>query len=120
MDNNKDVLVEFYAPWCGHCKQLAPKYEAAAQKLKANPNIVIAKVDATANEVPGVNIRSFPTLKFWPGNKKGSPVDFDGAREEDGIIQWIKDHTTHPWVELGGETGTGTGKKEDGKGHDDL
>jgi len=83
INNDKDVLLEFYAPWCGHCKTLAPKYEAAASKLASNKNILIAKIDATANEVPGVNIKGFPTIKFYPGNKKSSaPIDFEGEREE--------------------------------------
>lgn len=52
LDETKDVLVEFYAPWCGHCKALEPKYDELAQKLAYNNNLVIAKLDATANEVP--------------------------------------------------------------------
>ncbi len=51
-DEEKDVLIEFYAPWCGHCKSLAPKYEELGKKLKDDPNIVIAKSDATANDYP--------------------------------------------------------------------
>merc|ERR1711916_260350 len=60
------TLVEFYAPWCGHCKQLAPVWEELATKLKDNKKIVMAKRDSTANELEDVSISGFPTLKFWP------------------------------------------------------
>lgn len=49
MESDKEFLVKFYAPWCGHCKTLAPHYEVAADMLKANPNIVLVKVDSTEN-----------------------------------------------------------------------
>lgn len=98
-NNTKDVLVEFYAPWCGHCKQLAPIYETVAKKLSHNPNIVIAKIDSTANEVPGVNIRGFPTIKFYANGKKDAPVDFEGDRTEEGILKYLKEKTTHAWIE---------------------
>ena len=51
-DPTKDVLMEFYAPWCGHCKSLEPKYFELAVKLRDSKDIVIAKMDATANDVP--------------------------------------------------------------------
>lgn len=98
-NNNKDVLVEFYAPWCGHCKQLVPIYDAVAKKISHNKNIVIAKIDSTANEVPGVSIKGFPTIKFFPNGKKDSPVDFEGDRTEEGFLKYLKEKTTHPWVE---------------------
>ena len=66
MDPAKDVLLKFYAPWCGHCKKLAPEYEAVAEALKDVDTLVIAKFDATANEVEELPIHSFPTLKFFP------------------------------------------------------
>lgn len=69
-DETKDVLVEFYAPWCGHCKSLAPKYEELATQLKSNKNILIAKIDSTMNEVEGVSIKGFPTIKLFRRGQK--------------------------------------------------
>jgi len=96
MDDSKDVLVEFYAPWCGHCKKLTPLYEELAKKLSHNKSLVIAKVDATANEVEGVSIKGFPTIKFWPGGKKSSPLDYDGERTVEGFMAWLEKHVTYP------------------------
>lgn len=94
MNSTADVLVEFYAPWCGHCKQLAPIYDAVAKKLLVNKNIVIAKVDSTLNEVPSVSIKGFPTIKFFPNGSKNAPVDFEGDRSEEGILAYLKSKTT--------------------------
>lgn len=98
-NSDKEVLVKFYAPWCGHCKTLVPHYEEAAERLSSNPNIVIANVDSTVNEVADVDIQGFPTLKFWGKDKSQPPIDYNGARTADGIIEWLKEHTQYEWVE---------------------
>jgi protein disulfide-isomerase A1 len=99
MDPTKDVLVEFYAPWCGHCKKLEPIYNELAEKLKDNTNVVIAKMDSTANEVEEVSIQGFPTIKFWPANNKSRPIDFEGDRTVDGFVKFLEKHSTATKVE---------------------
>lgn len=94
-DESKDVLIELYAPWCGHCKKLEPKYEALATKLKGESNLVIAKMDATANDLPdNYSASGFPTIYFAPSNSKESPVTYEGPREIDDFEKFLKEHAT--------------------------
>lgn len=80
LESNKDVFIKFYAPWCGHCKALAPIFEEVAMKLKENENILLAECDATANEFRGVNIQTYPTLIFWKSGSKEKPILYEGER----------------------------------------
>nr|UMA83342.1 venom-related protein disulfide isomerase [Conus judaeus] len=89
MDKSKAVFVEFYAPWCGHCKKLAPIWDQLGEKFKDSKDIIIAKMDATANELEEVKIKSFPTLKYFP---KGSDeiIEYDGERTLEELTKFVE------------------------------
>lgn len=71
-ERNPGLIVEFYAPWCGHCRQLAPEYAAAAAILQQEtPPVRLAKVDATRNKALGRKFapQGYPTLHVFRGAK---------------------------------------------------
>eukprot|EP00605_Chrysophyceae_sp_TOSAG23-4_P001792 GSChrysophyteH1.ASY1.ANO1.1981.1 assembled CDS len=88
MDSEDHWLVEFYAPWCGHCKNLAPEWEEAAHKLAGE--VKLGAIDATANEglAQKYGIKGFPTIKLFSAGKKGKAKDYQGPRDAEGITQY--------------------------------
>ncbi|KFX97938.1 hypothetical protein O988_04606 [Pseudogymnoascus sp. VKM F-3808] len=95
INNEKDVLLEFYAPWCGHCKSLAPKYDELAALYAADADVAdkvtIAKVDATANDVPD-EIQGFPTIKLFPAGSKDAPITYSGARTVEDLVKFVAEN----------------------------
>ena len=90
--NDKYVLLEAYAPWCGHCKKLAPIYEELAQKLAGESDITIAKMDATENEHNLMPVTGFPTLKLFKPNSK-TPVNYEGDRSLKDLVKFMETQT---------------------------
>lgn len=93
-NNEKDVLIEFYAPWCGHCKKLTPIFDELGEKLKGE-DVSIIKLDATANDVPPqFEVRGFPTLFWIPKDSKQNPIKYEGGRDLDDFVNYIAKHAT--------------------------
>ncbi len=91
--NNKYLLVKFVAPWCGHCKALAPAYAAAAKQLaESGSDIKLASVDATIEQdlAQRYDVKGYPTLKFF---SDGTTLEYTGGRAQDDIISWLKKKT---------------------------
>jgi len=70
-------------------------------------------MDSTANEVDGVSISGFPTIKFFPANKKSEPMDYNGDRDVAGFLKYLKENTTFDWVDVDGAATENAETKED-------
>ncbi|KAJ1929850.1 hypothetical protein IWQ60_000811 [Tieghemiomyces parasiticus] len=94
LDPTKGVLVEFYAPWCGYCKQLAPIYEKVAKVFANEPNCLVTKLDATVD--PDVasryDVTGYPTIKFFPAGAETAPVEYDAGRTEADFVEYLNKH----------------------------
>ena len=103
-------LVEFYAPWCGHCKNLEPKFEAAAEQLESEHsdlNAALFKADAVDQQALAskYGIQSYPTIKLFYGSKEVEK--YEGERETDAIVDYLvqKVTTADPAALKAGKTG---------------
>lgn len=101
MDTSKDVLLEIYAPWCGHCRKLAPIYQQLGQVLQDHQadkvhDVVIAKMDGTVNDVPlsvGFTVTAYPTIKFIKAGTN-EIIDYQGERSLQEFADFLNKHST--------------------------
>uniref|UniRef100_A0A1A9VCD0 Protein disulfide-isomerase A6 homolog n=1 Tax=Glossina austeni TaxID=7395 RepID=A0A1A9VCD0_GLOAU len=93
LQSEDDWMVEFFAPWCGHCKNLAPEWAKAAKELKGK--VKLGALDATVHQgkASEYEVRGYPTIKYFPAGKKrsSSAQNYDGGRTASDIVTWALD-----------------------------
>lgn len=84
-------LVEFYAPWCGHCKNLAPHWAKAATELKGK--VKLGALDATVHQAKAqeYQVQGYPTIKYFAPDDKHNAQEYNGGRTSSDIVQWALD-----------------------------
>lgn len=110
VNNTKDVLVEFYAPWCGYCKKLEPVYLKMAQvfqrvaRAHSSPptraqeleiagahDVVVAKMDLTVNDMPeNISLSGYPTIYLFPAHQKQKPILYLGDGDASSIVTFLR------------------------------
>ncbi|XP_017923157.1 protein disulfide-isomerase A2 [Manacus vitellinus] len=89
-DETKNVFVKFYAPWCSHCQAMAPAWEELGERYKDHEDIVIAEMDATANELDNITIHGFPTLHYFPAGPGRKMVEYKSTRDVETFSKFLE------------------------------
>lgn len=98
MNSDADVFMKMYAPWCGHCKSMAPAWEEFAEDFADDDSIIIADFDATTND-PGhsaYSISGYPSLYWAKNGDKKNPQKYQGGRTIEDFRKWVKENRSSP------------------------
>lgn len=98
MNSDADVFIKMYAPWCGHCKSMAPAWEEFAEKMEGDDSIIVANFDATAND-PGhaaFSASGYPTIYWAPKDSRTAPVKYQGGRSVEDFMKYVKENRSTP------------------------
>ncbi|OAF69158.1 hypothetical protein A3Q56_03101 [Intoshia linei] len=93
VNSGKNVFLKIYAPWCGHCKKLSPKFEKLAKDMKKKEDLIFVQVDTTQNDIPSsLNTDGFPTLfLIKKGSKVEDAIKYDEKMEYEDMKKFIND-----------------------------
>ena len=109
----KDVVLYFYAPWCGHCKEFDATFKKVAKKMtKTNENIVFGSMDGTSNDIPYMfpPLKGYPSVFFLSAYEKFDPIQYQGDRSYKSVKDWINRHSS---IFLTEEERTGQAAEDD-------
>eukprot|EP00658_Telonema_sp_P-2_P006846 TRINITY_DN12581_c0_g1_i1.p1 TRINITY_DN12581_c0_g1~~TRINITY_DN12581_c0_g1_i1.p1 ORF type:complete len:419 (+),score=90.92 TRINITY_DN12581_c0_g1_i1:62-1318(+) len=110
VSSNKGILmVQFFAPWCGHCKALRPEYTKAAQVLEGVATLAVVDADANKGIAGEFGVKGFPTIKMF-GADKSNPTDYQQARDAPSMVQAVvQEAVSMVQTRLGGGHGSSSG-----------
>ncbi|KAJ8441218.1 hypothetical protein Cgig2_024947 [Carnegiea gigantea] len=93
-NSGKEVLLEFYAPWCIHCKNIAPTFDAVATFYENDTNVMVAKFDITLNDIPMeiFEVRGYPTIFFVSSKGKIVEYDYNRGGNPEAFIAFIEEN----------------------------
>jgi len=101
LETRHDMLMEFYSPFCGHCHEMAPKYEEIGRRVLAvAPEFKVARMDIISHEVPlvgrdaGFELDAYPTIFLVrPGAELGKPqlTKYMGTKDVKPLLEWLRE-----------------------------
>ena len=89
------MLLQVYAPWCGHCKAFAPDYAALAARFCGVATVRVAKMDGTTNEVPEITVDGYPTIVLVTADNRVVDAG-EATRSVEGLTEFVLDHASAP------------------------
>jgi len=98
-DDKRDIMVKYYAEWCGHCKAFAPNYIKVATLLAdVKDKLYLGEFDVPENELKeDIGIKGFPTVIFYPAKDKSKPIVYEGDRSAGDVLKFIQEHKSFDW-----------------------
>eukprot|EP00252_Welwitschia_mirabilis_P010193 TRINITY_DN23360_c0_g1_i1.p1 TRINITY_DN23360_c0_g1~~TRINITY_DN23360_c0_g1_i1.p1 ORF type:complete len:539 (+),score=107.16 TRINITY_DN23360_c0_g1_i1:266-1882(+) len=96
LHSSEDVLLEVYTTWCPNCKALSKLIQKLARHFRSVPSVTVAKIDISANEHPNLQVDNFPSLLFYPANKKDSPMKISTKASFEDLKKFIVENAGVP------------------------
>jgi protein disulfide-isomerase A3 len=98
-DTTKDILLEIYAPWCGHCRSLAPEYALVSQHFDGDNGVIIAAMDGERYHPPSdLDVKGYPSIFFIPASANSDTevrvIPYEGRRTSNSIITYVQEYRT--------------------------